>query len=81
MILLEDIKNIYIQPKVEKIIFIFIQHYENIGSRNGRSKLTEADVINIRTRKKLGESSADIYKDYEDKLTYGSFCNVYCGCN
>lgn len=33
----------------------------NAGSSNGRSKLTEEDVRNIRLRKKNGEESSIVY--------------------
>lgn len=49
----------------------------NIGSQNGRSKLTEQDVINIRTRKKNGETLSQVYEDYKNRLTKGSFSNVW----
>ena len=35
-----------------------------IGSSNGRSKLSEEDVYNIRVRKKNGEKWSDVYLDY-----------------
>lgn len=37
----------------------------NKGSSNGRSKLTEKDVYNIRLRKKNGENWQEVFKDYE----------------
>ena len=49
----------------------------NSGSQNGRSKLTEKDVKIIRTRRKNGENIRVVYEDYADKLTYGSFTNVW----
>ena len=49
----------------------------NKGSKNGRSKLTEEDVKNIRLRKKNGESLSQVYLTYSDKLTYKSFANVW----
>lgn len=51
------------------------------GSINGMAKLTEKDVLDIRKRKSNGELSLDIYKTYEQKLTYKSFYNVYAGYN
>lgn len=48
----------------------------NTGSYNGRTKLTENDVRNIRLRHKNGEPSAQIYLDYVDKITKGSFYNI-----
>lgn len=49
----------------------------NKGSKNGRSRLNEEDVKNIRTRRKNGEILSEVYKDYQDKITYGSFTNVW----
>lgn len=49
----------------------------NGGSSNGRAKLTEEDVYNIRLRKKNGESLDEVYKDYDNKLVKGSFKNVW----
>lgn len=49
----------------------------NKGSSNGRSRLTEEDVRAIRTRRKNGEQLKDVYEDYKDKLTKGSFKNVW----
>ena len=50
----------------------------NKGSSNGRARLTEDDVRIIRTRKKNGEQLKDVYDDYKNKLTRGSFSNVWC---
>lgn len=47
------------------------------GSTNGRAKLTEEDVYQIRLRKKNGETCQSVYKDYSDKVTKGSFSNVW----
>ena len=51
-------------------------HTANTGQKNGRTKLTDQDVYNIRLRHKNGELSEDIYKDYKDKITYRSFQNI-----
>lgn len=48
----------------------------NIGSTNGRTKLMEEDVRNIRIRYKNGEPSSQIYNDYSEKITKGSFQNI-----
>lgn len=47
------------------------------GTSNGRSLLTEEDVVSIRTRRKNGEKMKDVFSDYENVLTYGSFKNVW----
>lgn len=49
----------------------------NKGSSNGRSRLTEEDVRTIRTRRKNGEQLKNVYEDYKDKLTKGSFKNIW----
>lgn len=49
----------------------------NKGSSNGRARLTEEDVRAIRIRKKNGEQLKDVYNDYKNKLTKGSFSNVW----
>ena len=49
----------------------------NIGSQNGRSRVTEEDVRNIRLRRKNGEQLKIVYEDYKDKLTKGSFINIW----
>lgn len=54
-------------------------HTGNVGSWNGRSKLTEQEVIDIRTRYKNGEPWQNIYPDYQDKMTYKSFQNLIYG--
>lgn len=52
------------------------------GSENGRSKLTEEIVYEIRVRKKNGEKIKDVYEDYKFlNITFGSFQNVWYGCN
>ena len=50
----------------------------NKGSSNGRSRLTEDDVRAIRIRRKNGEQLKNVYEDYKDKMTKGSFTNVWC---
>ena len=49
----------------------------NSGSKNGRSKLTEQEVRDIRLRRKNGETLSKVYEDYKNKLTYKSFSNVW----
>ena len=49
----------------------------NNGSKNGRSRLNENDVYQIRLRRKNGENIREVYKDYSNKITYGSFTNVW----
>lgn len=47
------------------------------GSVNGRARLTEKDVYNIRLRKKKGESSSEVYLSYKGKISLGSFRNIW----
>ena len=49
----------------------------NKGSYNGRAKLTEQDVKDIRLRRKNGESCSEVYLLYQDKITKGSFKNIW----
>ena len=49
----------------------------NKGSSNGRARITEEDVYNIRLRRKNGEMMKNVYEDYKEQLTYGSFSNVW----
>lgn len=53
----------------------------NPGSKNGKAKLTEQDVFNIRLQKKNGLSKEFVYNQFKDKLSKGSFTNVWCGYN
>lgn len=47
------------------------------GSQNGRSKLTEEDVLAIRLRRKNGEKQSEVYEDYKyTGITKGSFQNT-----
>lgn len=55
--------------------------FSNSGSKNPKAKLVEEDVIDIRTRKKAGESAVSVYEDYKDVVTFGSFRNIWYGCN
>jgi len=54
-----------------------MQATSNPGSRNGRSKLLEQDVYDIRLRKSQGETSSNVYKDYTKLITKGSFNNIW----
>ena len=49
----------------------------NIGSKNGRARLTENEVYEIRLRRKNGEKLSNVYVDYSDRMTYKSFSNVW----
>ena len=47
------------------------------GSKNPKAKLTEKDVLTIRNRRRQGEKIKDVYDNYSDRLTFGSFSNVW----
>lgn len=53
------------------------QRNSHPGSMNGRAKVNEDDVYQIRLRKAHGESSKIVYEDYKEKLTWGSFRNIW----
>lgn len=49
------------------------------GSQNGRSKLTEEDVIKIRTLFREGISKNKCYILFKDKISEGGFARVWLG--
>lgn len=62
--------------------YYLLQRNSHPGSTNGRAKLTEEMVRDIRTRKKNGEKLNMVYKDYEyTGITLGSFTNTWSGKN
>lgn len=69
----------HIMPEVytEENKKFHLHNTANKGSKNGRACLTEEDVYNIRLRRKNGENIRKVYEDYKDKLTFGSFSNVW----
>ena len=50
-----------------------------LGSANGRAKLNEDDVIEIRTLYNNGISKSDCYDLYKDKITLNGFSGVWSG--
>lgn len=46
------------------------------GEKNGKSKLSNLDVKNIRLRRKAGENLKDVYNDYK-QINFNSFRNVW----
>lgn len=62
--------------------YYLYQRNSHPGSTNGRAKLTEEMVIDIRIRKKNGEKLSDVYKDYKyTGITLGSFKNTWSNQN
>lgn len=51
------------------------------GDNNGRAKLTEEDVIKIRTARKNKENRREVYEKYGNNITFQSFINVWQGVN
>lgn len=49
------------------------------GSNSQCSKLTDGEVFSIRERKSKGESKKDIYVDYESKISFSGFENIWLG--
>lgn len=49
------------------------------GSSSWRSKLTDGEVFSIRERKSKGERKKDVYADYEDKISFSGFENIWLG--
>ena len=62
--------------------YYLYQRNSHPGSKNGRAKLTEEMVIDIRTKKKNGEKLTNVYKDYEyTGITLGSFKQTWSNQN
>lgn len=55
-------------------------HSQNLqGEKNPKAKLTESDVIDIRTRKKRGEAFRFVFCDYKERISYGGMRQVWGG--
>lgn len=52
---------------------------QSIGENNGRSKLTEQDVKNIRLAYANHEKQQDVYKKYQNIISFGYFQNLWQG--
>ena len=52
---------------------------QSIGENNGRSKLTEEDIIFIRKAYQSHKKQKDIYELYKDKISFGYFQNLWQG--
>ena len=73
----ETWKNVMMEVYSEENRLFHKNNTSNAGSENGRARLKESDVLEIRTRRKNGESLKLVYEDYKNKLSYGSFANVW----
>lgn len=50
-----------------------------VGSNNPNAKLTEQDVIEIRTAYNNHKKQKEVYENYKDKITFASFQRVWQG--
>lgn len=70
-------QNILMEVYTEDNKKFHLHNTSNKGSKNGRARLTEDEVRDIRKRRKNGENLNDVYQDYKDRLTKGSFSNIW----
>ncbi len=49
------------------------------GSNNGRAKLTEEEIVEIRTAYNNHEKQREVYQKYKDKVTWNSFRSIWQG--
>lgn len=54
-------------------------HQQSIGQNNGRAKLTEQDVIEIRKAYANHLKQKDVYEKYKDIISFGYFQNLWQG--
>lgn len=52
---------------------------QSVGENNGRSKLTEEDIINIRKAYANHEKQKEVYKNYENIISFNHFQNIWQG--
>jgi len=52
---------------------------QSIGINNGRAKLTEQDIIKIRQAYNNHERQKDVYKEYENIISFGNFQSIWQG--
>lgn len=52
---------------------------QSIGTNNGRSKLTEQDIIKIRKAYNNHKKQKDVYEEYKDIISFGYFQNLWQG--
>ena len=53
----------------------------NANDENGKTKLSNNDVVVIRTRKKNGEDFKVVYESYKTRVSFKSFLNIWYGMN
>ena len=52
---------------------------QSIGVNNGRAKLTEQDIIKIRQAYNNHKRQKDVYKEYENIISFGNFQSIWQG--
>lgn len=60
---------------------IYTPNYSSPGDRNPKAKLTNDEVSFIRDQKKLGKSQKEVYELFSNRITSGSFRNIWHGYN
>lgn len=53
--------------------------YQSRGSNNGRARLVEQDIIDIRTAYSQHKRRRDVYQKYENKISFGTFATIWDG--
>lgn len=66
---------------IENKKFYYNKKQSRPGSNNGRAKMDEDEIYNIRLKKKNGENIKMVYEDYKNKISFGSFRNIWYGYN
>lgn len=56
-------------------------NYSNPAETNPRAKLTNDEVKFIREQKALGKNRKEVYIKFSNKISFGSFENIWYGCN
>lgn len=73
----ETWKNIMPEVYTEENKKFHLHNTGNAGASNGKAKITEKDVINIRQRKAKGEARSSVYKDYKQILSQNGFDSIW----
>lgn len=78
----KDIMNIKEMEYIEQYNSYLNGYNATVGggsTANKYNNITKEDIINIRTRKMKVESPTLVYKDYEDKISFGNFDKIWNG--
>lgn len=52
---------------------------QSIGANNGRAKLTENDIVIIRTAYANHEKQQNVYQQFKDRITFNHFQSIWQG--